>query len=133
MIFITYCIYAVALYLCAIYHSYWDSRVVNTSSSTVVTPVNDHPAVAAGHYGAFLGDTLRLPVVFIAAVPTILPSLTPPTLLLVTCGTMPPLPGSAATSCPSWLLWCFFALAAMRSLLGRPWWTSLNVAALAAH
>ena len=50
---------------------------------TVVTPVNDHAAVAAGHYGAFLGDTPRLPVVFIPAVSPILPSLTAPTLLLV--------------------------------------------------
>ena len=66
----------------------------------MVTPVHDHAAVAAGHYGAFLGDALRLPVVFIAAVPTILPSLTPPKLLLVTCGTMPPSPGGLTRPSP---------------------------------
>ena len=74
-------------------HSYWDSRVVNTSTSTVVTPVNDHAAVAAGHYGELLEDAPRLPVVSIAAVPTILPSLvSPPTLLFVTSGIKQPLP-----------------------------------------
>ena len=30
-------------------HSYWDSRVVYTSSSTVVTRDNEHAAMAAGH------------------------------------------------------------------------------------
>ena len=120
-------------------HSYWDRRVVNTLSSTVVTPVNDHAAVAAGHYGDLRGDAPRLPVVFIAAVPTILPSLTPPTLLLVTCGTMTPSPGGLTRTSPlplSVLPGCygvFFALAAMRSSLGRPQWTSLYVAALASH
>ena len=64
-------------------HSYWDSRVVYTSSSTVVTPVNDHAAVATGHYGDFLG----LPaagLLFVAAVFTILsiPD-SPPALLSV--------------------------------------------------
>ena len=78
----------------------WDSRVVNTSSSTVVTPVNDHTAVAAGHYGDLLGDAPRLPVILIAAVPTILPSFTPPTLLFVTCGTMQPSPGGVTRTLP---------------------------------
>ena len=56
--------------------------------------------MAAGPYGDLLGDAPPLPVVFIAAVPTILPSLTPPTLLLVTCGTMPPLPGGLTRTSP---------------------------------
>ena len=101
-------------------HSYWDSRVVNTSSSTVVTPVNDHAAVAAGHYGDLLGDAPRLPVVLIAAVPTILPSFTPPTLLFVTCGTMQPSPGGVTRTPPLPFLAAaaFFCLATVRRFAG---------------
>ena len=104
-------------------HSYWDRRVVNTLSSTVVTPVNDHAAVAAGHYGDLRGDALRLPVVFIATVPTILPSLTPPTLLFLTCGTMQLSPGglTRTSRCPHRFFLAataFFCLVTVRHFAG---------------
>ena len=104
-------------------HSYWDRRVVNTLSSTVVTPVNDHAAVAAGHYGGLRGDAPRLPVVFIAAVPTILPSLTPPMLLFLTCGTMQLSPGglTRTSRCPHRFFLAataFFCLVTVRHFAG---------------
>ena len=108
-------------------HSYWDSRVVYTSSSTVVTPVNDHAAVAAGHYGAFLGDAPRLPVVFVAAVPPSSPALHHQRCF---SGLVDPCrcrqePSSGHLRChrrPFLVVTAFFCLATVRSSLGHPRW-----------
>ena len=79
---------------CNVIFSDWRINMQPSPGVITLVSASPPPAVAAGHYGAFLGDAPRLPVVFIAAVPTILPSLvTPPTLLLVTCGTMQLSPG----------------------------------------
>ena len=118
-------------------HSYWDSRVVNTSSSTLVTLYNDHTAVATGHYGDFLG----LPaagLLFVAAVFTILsiPD-SPPALLSVIADlyhriaafsdlwTMQPSPGGLTQTPPLsprpfLVSTAFFCLGTVRHFAGTP-------------
>ena len=102
----------------------------------MLTPVNDHTAVAAGHYGDLLGDA-RGSLSFSSW------CLYHPPQPYTTNAAFNDLWNHAAvtrrphadistvTGCPSWLQRRFFGLAAKRFLLGRPWWPSLYVAALA--
>ena len=77
--YVLYCMYLYirsSCYLCVKYIIPTGTVVLSIHHPPqLVTPVNDHAAVAAGHYGELLEDAPRLPVVFVAAVPPSSPAL----------------------------------------------------------